>query len=59
MVEHLIVAQDDAGSIPVRHPDSPGGRKVNAVVCKTTLCKFNSCPGVNASIAELVKATAS
>lgn len=53
MVEHLIVAQDDVGSTPIRHPDSPGGRKVNAVVRKTTLCKFNSYPGVYASIADL------
>lgn len=59
MVEHLIVAQDDVGSTPIRHPDSPGSRKVNAVVRKTTLCKFNSYPGVYASIAELVKATTS
>lgn len=59
MVEHLIVAQDDVGSTPIRHPDSPGCRKVNAVVRKTTLCKFDSYPGVYASIAELVKATAS
>ena len=50
MVEHLIVAQDDVGSTPIRHPDSPGGRRVNAVVCKTTLCKFNSYPGVYASV---------
>lgn len=49
MVEHLIVAQDDVGSTPIRHPDSPGCRKVNAVVRKTTLCKFDSYPGVYAS----------
>lgn len=58
MAEHLIVAQDDVGSTPIRHPDSPGGRKVNTVVRKTILCKFNSYPGVYASIAELVKTTA-
>ena len=50
MVEHLIVAQDDVGSTPIRHPDSPGCRKVNAVVRKTILCKFDSYPGVYASI---------
>lgn len=58
MVEHLIVTLDNVGSTPIRHPDSPGGRMVNAVVRKTTLCKFNSYPGVHAFIAELVEATA-
>ena len=50
MVERLIVAQDNVGSAPIRHPDSPGGRRVNAVARKTTLCKFNSYPGVYASV---------